>query len=169
MEEASISDPKDPPSCGDAYRAAVHGNLEVLTKFYQREPTSSINICGDTIFHVPALNCHTNVTIELLNLSMSPINIGGGLKTKNFNGNTALHEAVRVGALEIAKKMVEKEESLVHESNSMGETPLYWAAAFGQMGMLRFLAAKTSSSDDDSELRRNDGSTILHAAVIGEF
>ncbi|XP_043725922.1 uncharacterized protein LOC122672525 [Telopea speciosissima] len=164
--EASISDPNN-PNCGDAYGAAFQGEVDILMKFYKREPTSSSNIWGDTIFHVLALKSHTKAIMELLNLSM-PIN---GLKEKNSNGNTALHEAVRVGALEIAKKMVQKEESLVHDINHIGETPLYWAAAFGQTKMFQFLARKTRSDNiyDTRGLRRNDGSTILHAAVIGEF
>ncbi|XP_042511748.1 espin-like [Macadamia integrifolia] len=170
--EASISDSNDPPSCGDAYRAAVHGNLQILMKFNARELTSPINIWGGTIFHVLALNCHTKAVIELLNSlssSSSSMSMINGLNTKNFNGNIPLHEGARVGALEIAKLMVRKEESLLHERNSMGETPLYWAAASGQKAMLRFLAMKNSSFNPPAGLRRNDGSSILHAAVMGEF
>ncbi|XP_042506356.1 uncharacterized protein LOC122082696 isoform X2 [Macadamia integrifolia] len=87
----------------------------------------------------------------------------------NDRGNTALHEAAMVGddALEIAKSMVQTEKSLVSECNLKGETPLYLAAAYGQTQIFKLL--KETISHDHPALKRNDGCTILHAAVMGEF
>ncbi|XP_042519899.1 uncharacterized protein LOC122093609 [Macadamia integrifolia] len=148
------------PKYGDVYKAAVNGKeMDVLRKFYTvGNPTSPINDHGDTVLHVLVLNHHTKAAIELLQLRIHD------LSAKNCKGNTALHEVARVGALEIAKLMVQGEQSLVNESNLNGETPLYWAAAYGQTEMFQFLSKRTNMG-----LRRNDDFTILHAAVIGEF
>ncbi|XP_043694529.1 putative ankyrin repeat protein RBE_0317 [Telopea speciosissima] len=146
----------------DVYRAAETGKeLNILRKFYMKRPKSPINGRGDTVLHTLILNHHTSAASELLNLPAH------GLTAKNCKGNTALHEAAKVGALEIAKLIVQKEESLINERNLMGETPLYRAAAYGQTEMLQYLA--TNISKDHPGLKRNDGCTVLHAAVMGKF
>ncbi|KAF8412556.1 hypothetical protein HHK36_000524 [Tetracentron sinense] len=149
-------------TCRGVYKAAVQGNWDTLRKFYTREPTSPINVYGDTVLHVLALYRHAKIVHELLELPL-PIH---GLATNNCRGNIALHEAARVGSVEIAKAMVRKEEGLVTTRNPLGETPLYWAAAYGQKEVLHFLAKKNGS---ENGLRRNDGCTVLHAAMMGEF
>ncbi|XP_042504794.1 ankyrin repeat and sterile alpha motif domain-containing protein 1B-like [Macadamia integrifolia] len=151
----------------EVYKAAVdhagkNDNKEIILKFYEENPTSPIDDQGDTVLHVLALH-RTEVACELLQLEMHH-----GLLAKNCKGNTALHEASRVGALKLAKLMVRKENSIVDHSNLVGETPLYWAAAYGQTKMFQFLAEKSNHSNLMG-LRRNDGLTILHAAVMGEF
>ncbi|XP_043694530.1 palmitoyltransferase AKR1-like [Telopea speciosissima] len=150
---------------GDVYKAAVNGEkVEVLLNFYMQHPISPIiNDHRDTVLHVLALNRRTEAAIELIN--KLPIHL---LSEKNCRGNTALHEAARIGALKIAKLMVKKEPRLVNIGNDMEETPLYWAAAYGQTKMFRFFLANITTIDD-IKLRRKDGFTILHAAVMGEF
>ncbi|XP_042510994.1 protein ACCELERATED CELL DEATH 6-like isoform X2 [Macadamia integrifolia] len=151
-------------SYGDVYRAAENGeNLSILLKFYtERQQTSPINSRGDTVLHTLILNHHIKAANELLNLQ-----VFHGLTAKNCKGNTVLHEAAKVGALEIAMLLIQKEESLICEPNLMGETPLYLAAANGHTNMFWYLAR--NNSQGHTGLKRNDGCTVLHAAVMGEF
>ncbi|KAL5842427.1 hypothetical protein ACOSQ3_013030 [Xanthoceras sorbifolium] len=97
----------------------------------------------------------------------------------NAQGNTVLHEAAVSGNLEAVMLLVElKEELLLHEkSNDIGETPLFRAAAFGNTKIVKFLAKQKGrriNCDDgiivqlrDIHRKRNDGASILHAAVQG--
>ncbi|KAF8403747.1 hypothetical protein HHK36_011851 [Tetracentron sinense] len=62
-----------------------------------------------TVLHVLALYGHTDIVCNLLELPLPR----HGLATNNGRGNIALHEAARVGSVEIAEAMVHKEEGLV--------------------------------------------------------
>ncbi|KAL5715305.1 hypothetical protein ACHQM5_017141 [Ranunculus cassubicifolius] len=147
----------------NAYRAAVRGDWDIIRVFYEREPLSTINSSGDTVLHVLAFNSQVEVTQKLLDQLTIPEN---GLAVQNLKGNTPLHEAIRVGSTGIVKALVHKDVNLVTLTNIVGETPLYWAAQYGKREILLFLLG---INDSDSLLRRNNNSTILHAAVSGEF
>ncbi|KAH7569421.1 hypothetical protein JRO89_XS06G0158900 [Xanthoceras sorbifolium] len=100
----------------------------------------------------------------------------------NEQGNTVLHDAAAVSQnLEAVRFLVElNDELLLHKkTNDNGETPLFSAAAFGNTKIVKFLAQlngqSTINSDDgitvqlrDIHRRRNDGASILHAAVQGK-
>ncbi|XP_042516807.1 uncharacterized protein LOC122091057 isoform X2 [Macadamia integrifolia] len=151
----------------DAYRAATEGNLEILMKFCsQHSKAVPIDASGDTVCHLLARNFHAKVVSELL-LKFPYHDL---MTMRNSEEETALHEAARVGCIEIADLIFQKQDDLITDRNKLGETPIFLAAAFGQEKMLRFFFNKRSYSGNYDDLRRNtDGSTILHAAVIGEF
>ncbi|KAL5773196.1 hypothetical protein ACOSQ2_013120 [Xanthoceras sorbifolium] len=100
----------------------------------------------------------------------------------NEQGNTVLHDSAAVSQnLEAVRFLVElNDELLLHKkTNDNGETPLFSAAAFGNTKIVKFLAQlngqSTINSDDgitvqlrDIHRRRNDGASILHAAVQGK-
>ncbi|KAL3518312.1 hypothetical protein ACH5RR_020901 [Cinchona calisaya] len=86
------------------------------------------------------------------------------LRIKIVNGDTALHEAARFGKKPVAQIMLRREKEILFERNNFGETPLYVAAACGKKEVFTFL----ENLNSDCMMRRNDGCTILHAAVIGE-
>ncbi|KAE9447827.1 hypothetical protein C3L33_20275, partial [Rhododendron williamsianum] len=54
---------------------------------------------------------------------------------------------------------------LVSERNAMGGTPLYSAAANGEREVFNLLKVAAACEE---VLRRDDGCTILHAAIMGE-
>ncbi|KAF8380688.1 hypothetical protein HHK36_028178 [Tetracentron sinense] len=151
---------------GAAYKAAVRGGTQdrvTLKEFHIREPTSPIDLSGNRIFHLLALHGHSEIVTELLDLSSPP----HGLSTRNLKGDTSLHEAARFGKkVATAEAMLCKDGSLISARNQLGESPLYLAAAYGHRDMFHFLAEKQFSKN---EWRRNDGCTILHAAVMGEY
>ena len=79
-----------------------------------------------------------------------------------------LHEATRFGHLSVVKIMLEKEEDLALACNNLGETPLYVAVAAGKKDVYDFVKQKLVGKDKDAT-RRNDGSCLLHAAVVAEY
>ncbi|OVA01268.1 Ankyrin repeat [Macleaya cordata] len=161
-------------------RAALRGEWEAITNFYNRHRRRRmlgndvpviITITGDTLLHICAQCGRTDVLKVLL--KVMPENV---LRAKNKEGNTVLHEAVRTGIVEMAQVILEMEEGLLSSRNVHGETPIYWAAMYGHKDMLLFLyfagrrrTCTTTTTTTSMDVRRNDGSTILHAALLGEF
>ncbi|XP_059315349.1 protein ACCELERATED CELL DEATH 6-like isoform X2 [Lycium ferocissimum] len=149
-----------------AYRAAKRSDqksIEVLRNFWREEAMSPLNNGGDTILHFLAV--HGNATALKLLSEERPFS-SEDLRTKNNNGNTALHEAARFGQKEIVEIMLNLDSGLVSERNSKGETPIYVAAMNGEKGAFTPLTDKLFS--DEFTMIRNDGSTVLHAAVTHE-
>ncbi|XP_027099863.1 uncharacterized protein [Coffea arabica] len=124
-----------------AYRAVLEGKKQSVETF------RSINVDAFRLLLQDGL-----VTIE-------------NLKAKNVNGHTALHEAARFGHKDVAEIMLRTEKDLVSERNKLGETPLFVAAACGKKEVFSLLEKYIG----DCMMRRNDGCTILHAAVIGGY
>ncbi|XP_060170198.1 uncharacterized protein LOC132600814 isoform X2 [Lycium barbarum] len=149
-----------------AYTAAKcndQKSLKILLDFWREEVVSPINNRGDTILHFLAV--HQN-TIALKSLIEEGSLSSEDLRTKNNNGNTALHEAARFGRRQIVKIMLSLESGLVLERNSKGETPIYVAAMNGEKEVFTLLTGNEIS--DEFTMMRNDGSTVLHAAVTHE-
>ncbi|KAL3518314.1 hypothetical protein ACH5RR_020903 [Cinchona calisaya] len=147
-----------------AYRAALEGtsqSIETFRTFWREEGVKPLDKRGDTVLHFLAI--YGNVAAFTLLLEEGLVN-NENLKTKNVKGDTALHEATRFGQKCIAEIMLSREKELVFESNNLGETPLFIAAACGKKEVFTFL----ENLNSDCMMRRNDGCTILHAAVIGE-
>ncbi|KAK6776826.1 hypothetical protein RDI58_027827 [Solanum bulbocastanum] len=138
-------------------------SIEFLRDFWREEVVSPIDNRGDTILHFIAI--HGNVSALKLLIEERPIS-GQDLKIQNKDGNTALHEAARFGRLEIVKVMVSLDSEILFERNSKGETPIYVAAAHGEKEVFTFLA--DNNLCDEFTMTRNDGSTVLHAAITHE-
>ncbi|XP_027098017.1 uncharacterized protein [Coffea arabica] len=147
-----------------AYRAVLDGkrqSVENFRSFWREEGVKPLAKCGDTVLHFLAI--HGNVAAFGL-LLQDGLVTSENLKAKNVNGDTALHEAARFGHKDVAEIILRTERDLVSESNKLGETPLFVAAACGKKEVFSLLEKYIG----DYMIRRNDGCTILHAAVIGE-
>ncbi|KAG5578546.1 hypothetical protein H5410_058680 [Solanum commersonii] len=138
-------------------------SIELLRDFWREEGVFPIDNRGDTILHFIAI--HGNVSALKLLIEERPVS-GQDLKIQNKDGNTALHEAARFGQLKIVKVMVSLDSEILFERNSKGETPIYVAAAHGEKEVFAFLA--DNNMCDEFTMTRNDGSTVLHAAVTHE-
>lgn len=181
----------------DVLGAALRGKWDAIISFYnfqQMEPLSDIDsegdntnvlvssVSGDTILHMCALCCQTDIMNQLLRIMPAAKRL---LSVPNRKGNTVLHEAARTGIVEMAMLILKKEidgggdQVLISVSNLNGETPIYWAAMYGHKDMLLFLNTTATSRRITSKFTspsmvgpltmRTDGSTILHAAVLAEF
>ncbi|KAM3202335.1 putative protein isoform X1 [Capsicum annuum] len=150
-----------------AYTAAKRINdqksIEILRDFWREEGASPIDNRDDTILHFIAI--HGNASALKLLIEERPVS-NQDLRIKNNNGNTVLHEAARFGRLEIVKVLVSLDSEIVLERNNKGETPIYVAAANGEKDVFSLLA--DNNLCDEFTMTRDDGSTILHAAVSHE-
>ncbi|XP_027152276.1 ankycorbin-like [Coffea eugenioides] len=146
-----------------AYRAVLEGkkqSVETFRSFWREEGVKPLDKCGDTVLHFLAI--YGNVAAFRL-LLQDGLVTSENLKAKNVNGDTALHEAARFGHRDVVEIMLRTEKDLASESNKLGETPLFVAAACGKKEVFSLLEKYIG----DCMMRRNDGCTILHAAVIG--
>ncbi|CDP05520.1 unnamed protein product [Coffea canephora] len=147
-----------------AYRAVLEGkkqSVETFRSFWREEGVKPLDKRGDTVLHFLAIYGNVNAFRLLL---QDGLVTSENLKAKNVNGDTGLHEAARFGHKDVAEIMLRTEKDLASESNKLGETPLFVAAACGKKEVFSLLEKYIG----DCMMRRNDGCTILHAAVIGE-
>ncbi|THU45520.1 hypothetical protein C4D60_Mb02t18780 [Musa balbisiana] len=93
-----------------------------------------------------------------------PVEKPGPLWYANYHGDTALHVAATVGDLDVAKALLRKNSELVSARNWKNETPLHKAALYGHETMFWDLVNMVSH---DPYERREDGSTVLHCAIMG--
>ncbi|XP_027080226.1 uncharacterized protein [Coffea arabica] len=175
MASSRINDDRSNRSA--AFRAVLEGkrrSVENFRSFWKEESVKPLVKCGDTVLHFLAI--HGNAAAFEL-LLQDGLVTSETLKAKNVNGDTALHEAARFGHKDVAEIMLRTENDLVSESNKLGETPLFVAAACGKKEVFSLLEKHIGDcmmrrNDgwhiSDCMMRRNDGCTILHAAVIGE-
>lgn len=74
-----------------------------------------------------------------------------------------VYSAAMDGNLELVKKHIESNPSLVNQKNKVGRTPIFFAASHGRTDILNYLlskGAKVNVSD-------NNGNTPLHSAAMG--
>ncbi|GAY63533.1 hypothetical protein CUMW_226360 [Citrus unshiu] len=82
----------------------------------------------------------------------------------NDEKNTALHEAVQHGSLDVVKMLIKADPDVPYSANCRGETPLYMAAARG----IYFyeMVAEISENCPSAAHEGPNGKTALHAAAI---
>ncbi|XP_009621919.1 uncharacterized protein LOC107789043 [Nicotiana tabacum] len=138
-------------------------SIEILRDFCREEMVSPIDNRSDTILHFIAI--HGNVRAFRLIIDERPVS-SEDLRVKNKNGDTPLHEAARFGRKKIVEMMLSLKRDLVLERNNWGETPIYVAAASGEKEVFILLAENNLCNE--FTMTRNDGRTVLHAAVTQE-
>ncbi|KAG5543376.1 hypothetical protein RHGRI_016191 [Rhododendron griersonianum] len=156
--------------CKPRSRSSSFGTIR---EFWIREGAIPLDTGGNTILHFLAMYGNDFVIQKLVddengnNSSSRRIVKCEDLLGRNDKGNTPLHEAARFGRKIVVEILLRKQESLVRETNKLGETPIYVAAACGQEDVFDHLIAKV---DCNLEImtRSTDNSNLLHAAVMGE-
>lgn len=138
-------------------------SIEILRDFCRGEAVSPLDNRGDTILHFIAI--HDNVSAIKLLIEEGLVS-SRDLRIQNKNGNTALHEAAKLGRLEIVKVLVSLDSEIVLERNKKGETPIYVAGMNGEKEVFTLLA--DNNLCDEFSMIRDDGSTVLHAAINHE-
>ncbi|XP_010665807.1 ankyrin repeat-containing protein At5g02620 isoform X2 [Beta vulgaris subsp. vulgaris] len=87
------------------------------------------------------------------------------LRMINKNKDTALHEAARRGSEAVVKLLVKADTSCLHESNEVGETPLYLAAERGSTASVAMILETCDPTALGYAHKGPCGRTPLHAAV----
>ncbi|KAK2975372.1 hypothetical protein RJ640_012383 [Escallonia rubra] len=136
--------------------------LDFLCNFWRNEGAEPIDERRHTLLHLLAINGNIDAFKRLFELGLVSSH---QVKKRNDKGDTALHEAARFGEEAIAVLMLTKERDLVSMRNTLGETPLYVASAHGKRKLFELL----KDFGSDCMTKRDDGCTVLHAAVLGEY
>ncbi|XP_052176578.1 uncharacterized protein LOC127790889 [Diospyros lotus] len=137
-------------------------SMPILPDFLRKQPENlfEVDVQGNTIVHFLAMSGRASALEKLL--QDGPLT-SQQLMQLNHRCETALHGAARFGKRNAAEIMLKKNRNLAFVRNNLGETPLYVAAAYGKMDVFNILRVHGGDL-----IRRNDGRTILHAAVNGQ-
>ncbi|XP_031114015.1 uncharacterized protein LOC116017544 [Ipomoea triloba] len=164
------SNREDSATLSAAYRAATSSSkalpphdMETLRRFWKEERNRPVDMRGNTILHFLAVYGNVAALGALIQESLQVSSEELGMK--NDDGDTPLHKAARFGQKEAANIILSADINLAWAANILGETPLYVSAAAGEGEVFSILARYDTSQ---STLKRNDGCTILHAAVMHE-
>lgn len=133
------------------------------------QPPRGLPVFKSTIMHPAAGAGQTDVVREILSqIKNMNLEVGLGVLLANEFGNTPLHYAALGMHVETFRAIVEEAPELLSARNIYGETPIFLASRGGSK---RFFSEVTSQLplDITNMLRRNDGETILHHALYGEF
>lgn len=163
-----------------------------VCNYWIEEPAVTLDGRGNTLLHLLVIRQYEEALRKLLddgNVTQEH------LKKQNLRGETALHEAARHDSEHIVELLLEKEtklisvlgcsvpmcnckdcaarmsaekDNLVSIRNVSGETALFLAAACGKWKIfLKIL--NDNNNKEGCKTQRNDGCTVLHAAIMGEY
>ncbi|KAK9945240.1 hypothetical protein M0R45_010765 [Rubus argutus] len=129
---------------------------------------AKITRSGDTALHIAVSDCQEKWVAELVNLVAIE-----DLRIQNERGNTPLHLSAAMGNVGMCKYIAQKDPSLVGIPNKDKETPLFLASVQGKKDA--FLCLHYICTPDESQqrfyryCRRENGETVLHCAIAGEY
>lgn len=126
-------------------KAVEEDKSEVVMLIVEKDEklvTTTINDLGNTALDIAAYRGHTPIVQYLLTKMKAD-----DLKPKNSSSNTALASAARVGNVEIAKILVDKDKTLLDIESTDGKLPLHEAAANGRRDMVKFLYERMKGND----------------------
>ncbi|KAA3478764.1 ankyrin repeat-containing protein [Gossypium australe] len=166
----------------EPYKKVLANDVHGLKAIYSKNPDALLNLITarkDTIFHIAAYGGHEEVLRVLLEM-VPQSKKAEVLKVKNIYGNTILHEVATTTHVKAARLLMEEvvlvlpgndrqREEILGARNKLGETPLFRAAEYSSKTMVEYLATAIGRTGNlESHYRRNDGTSILHIAVIGQ-
>ncbi|KAH9682281.1 ANK REP REGION domain-containing protein [Citrus sinensis] len=130
-----------------------------------------VNAKGDSPLHVAARYGHAAVVGALIEFAEKQPGqeLESGVKSttrymlgmKNDEEDTALHEAVQSGSLDVVEILLGADPAFPYSANGSGETPLYLAAARGHKKISAEILQKCPLAAHEGP----NGKTALHAAV----
>lgn len=155
----------------------VNGKWDEVVKLCEENPWASkarITGSGDTILHLAVYSGVRKETLEELARS----NSHEAFATENARGDTPLHVAASMGNVALCQSILPDNfycnyfycnDELMGIRNREGESPLFSAVLNGKMEAVLWLAHFLRYRDVYKFLRRDDGSTILHCAIAGDY
>ncbi|PON54441.1 Transmembrane protein [Parasponia andersonii] len=154
----------------ELFNIAMKGEWEEVLRIYEQNPRAheaKITRSGDTALHIAVSDCQKDVVEELVEHVVS--NSKAALEIQNDRGNTPLHFAASMGDVRMCQCMARVDRSLVGARNKDSETPLFLAALRGKKEAFLCLHCICGTDHDGSYCRRQDGQTVLHCAIAGEY
>ncbi|XP_074564485.1 uncharacterized protein LOC141821023 [Curcuma longa] len=127
-----------------------------------RQVKLPLNLMGDSVLHEVIARRKTDLAVAIIDgLNSNEVDI---FRPKNYYGDTPLHIAAAVGDSKVAEALLKKHKELASERNRKGETPLHKAVQSGHLGVLNIIIKLCDRGMAHG--RTDDGSTILHYAII---
>ncbi|KAJ8634951.1 hypothetical protein MRB53_009218 [Persea americana] len=156
------------------FKEVMNGNWESVLDIYMENKeniqTASITSSKETVLHIAISDNRSDMAKRLVGI------VGDGNMIKqmrNDQGNNPLHLAASLGQADMCLLMVDRDLELIMTRNMDGETPLFLAALHGRKEAFYTLHYKWSSNkgqhEDFSHCKRNDGNSILHVTILGEY
>ncbi|KAJ8634957.1 hypothetical protein MRB53_009228 [Persea americana] len=156
------------------FKDVMTGNWEAVLNTYEKNvnniQTASITSSKETILHIAISDNRSDMAKKLLEIVVD----GKMIKEmRNDQGNNPLHLAASLGQADMCELMVDRDLELITSRNMDGETPLFLAALQGRKEAFYTLHYKWSGNkgphEDFSHCKRNDGNSILHVVILGEY
>lgn len=154
------------------FKLCMKGEWGKVVETYNKDKkvhTAKITRTGDTALHIAVIDGQYDVVRQLVRLIPEE-----ALRIQNERKNTALHLAASMGSVGMCECIASSEPSLLNMRNLDGETPLFLAALHGRKHVflcLHYRSNNIHTKDPNyySNCRRNDGDTILHSAIAGDY
>ncbi|XP_019073567.1 ankyrin repeat-containing protein ITN1 isoform X3 [Vitis vinifera] len=148
------------------FERAMEGRWKEVIEIYKNNTMAhraKITVLEDTALHIAVLEGKEAEVEKMV------YQIGEDARMiKNKMGNTPLHLAASIGNVSMCKCIANRNARLVGARNKKNETPLFLAALQGKKDA--FLCLLEICRDQALEFcRRDDGETILHCAITGEY
>ncbi|XP_054814037.1 uncharacterized protein LOC129314583 [Prosopis cineraria] len=179
MESRSSVDPK----MEEPQKHALGRDWDSFKNFFKtagepRDLIQSFNLGRDTAIHVAARSSDDSGLVrELLDMLPEDSCRWRALREGNAHRNTLLHQVVFCKQVNMVDAVVEyemerklkqdRDENLLELLNDLGETPVYRAAKYGRLSILKRMERYV----DDMQkhfYRDSDFTSILHIAIIGQ-
>ncbi|RWR75614.1 serine/threonine-protein phosphatase 6 regulatory ankyrin repeat subunit B-like protein [Cinnamomum micranthum f. kanehirae] len=156
------------------FKDVMNGNWEAVLNAYGKNvnsiQTASITSSKETVLHIAISDNRSDMAKKLLEIVVDGKKIK---EMRNDRGNNPLHLAASLGQADMCELMVNRDLELIMSRNMEGETPLFLAALHGRKEAFYTLHYKWSSNkgphEDFSHCKRNDGNSILHVVILGEY
>ncbi|XP_024197223.2 uncharacterized protein LOC112200423 [Rosa chinensis] len=156
------------------FEYAMKGQWEKVMEAYKKSITAQvakITRSKETALHIAIADDRTEIALDLVSIILSKGDDNATtaiLSLANDRGNTPLHLAAWLGNVRVCHSIAAKAGSLVSVRNVEGETPLFLAALNGNTKAFLCLHLHCQEKPHSS-IRDNNGDTILHAAISGEY
>ncbi|KAK9201610.1 hypothetical protein WN944_016816 [Citrus x changshan-huyou] len=156
----------------DLFKSAMKGEWKEVVKNYEKDERIHkvrITRSGGTALHIAVSDGQEEVVEELVGIIQQKQQLEV-LKIGDERGSTPLHIAAGLGNVSMCKCIATADPKLIGERNHENETPFFLAALHGHKDAFLCLHCLCASVGDGyTYSRRNDGDTVLHCAISGDY
>ncbi|KAH9729700.1 ANK REP REGION domain-containing protein [Citrus sinensis] len=156
----------------DLFKRAMKGEWKEVVKNYEKDERIhkvKITRSGGTALHIAVSDGQEEIVEDLVRIIKEKQQLEA-LTIGDERGSTPLHIAAGLGNVSMCKCIATADRKLIGERNHENETPFFLAALHGHKDAFLCLHCLCASVDDGyTYSRRNDGETILHCAISGDY
>ena len=152
------------------FKTVMRGDWDEVMKIYEEDPnalTATITRSGYTALHMAVSDGKEDLVAQLIEALEE--HAKEALEMQNEAGNTPLHIAASMGNVKMCEHIAYADPTLIGIQNEDGETPIFLAALHGKKDAFLCLHSFCLPDVGISYCRREDGDTILHCAIAGEY